>query len=128
MLLRLSGIPARATSGFRYAFPFTKADEYEVSSSCAHVWPEAYIENVGWIPFEPTGAYYALSDHSWHRADAKANAENNAQYAGSSAQSSGGGKVYVSGNRISCDGQLSLSSSNANVQIIGLQNNDYLEQ
>ncbi len=82
MLLRLSGIPARATSGFRYAFPFTKSDEYEVSSSCAHVWPEAYIENVGWIPFEPTGAYYALSDHSWHRADAKANAENNAQYAG----------------------------------------------
>lgn len=42
----------------------------------------------------------------------------------SSAQSSGGGKVYVSGNRISCDGQLSLSSSNANVQIIGIQNND----
>ena len=75
MLLRLSGIPARAASGFRYAFPFDKKDKYEVSSGCAHVWPEAYIDNVGWIPFEPTGAYYALSDTSWHRSDAGANAD-----------------------------------------------------
>lgn len=67
VMLRLSGIPARAASGFRYAFPFDIKDEYEVSSSCAHVWPEAYIENVGWIPFEPTAAYYALSNTSWHR-------------------------------------------------------------
>lgn len=67
MLLRLSGIPARAASGFRYAFPFDRKDKYEVSSGCAHVWPEAYIENVGWIPFEPTAAYYALSNTSWHR-------------------------------------------------------------
>lgn len=67
VMLRLSGIPARAASGFRYAFPFDIKDKYEVSSSCAHVWPEAYIENVGWIPFEPTAAYYALSNTSWHR-------------------------------------------------------------
>ncbi|WP_074463374.1 transglutaminase-like domain-containing protein [Butyrivibrio hungatei] len=67
MLLRLLGIPARAASGFRYAFPFDRKDKYEVSSGCAHVWPEAYIENVGWIPFEPTAAYYALSNTSWHR-------------------------------------------------------------
>ena len=44
--------------------------------------------------------------------------------AASSAQSSGGGKIYVSGTTIPCDGQLALSSSNANIQIIGLQNND----
>ncbi len=67
MLLRLSGIPARAVSGFRYAFPFEKADEYRVNSSCAHTWPEAYISGAGWIPFEPTSGYYSQSDRSWHR-------------------------------------------------------------
>jgi len=41
-----------------------------------------------------------------------------------SAKSSGGGKVYVSGTSISCDGQLALSASNANVQIIGVRNSD----
>ncbi len=67
MLLRLSGIPARAVTGYRYAFPFEKADEYRVSSSCAHTWPEAYIKGAGWIPFEPTSGYYSQSDSTWHR-------------------------------------------------------------
>lgn len=70
MLLRLSGIPARAVTGYRYAFPFEKNDEYKVSSSCAHAWPEAYIQGVGWIPFEPTSAYYTQSDSTWHKAPA----------------------------------------------------------
>ncbi|MEE3469180.1 MAG: transglutaminase-like domain-containing protein [Butyrivibrio hungatei] len=82
MLLRLSGIPARAASGFRYAFPFDRKDKYEVSSGCAHVWPEAYIENVGWIPFEPTGAYYALSATSWHRSGVNADDGWTAEYHG----------------------------------------------
>ncbi len=67
MMLRLSGIPARAVTGYRYAFPFEVADEYPVSSSCAHTWPEAYIPGAGWIPFEPTSGYYALSANTWHR-------------------------------------------------------------
>ncbi len=67
ILLRLCGIPARAAAGFRYAFPFEMMDEYKVSSGCAHVWPEAYIENAGWIPFEPTGAYYTRTNTNWHR-------------------------------------------------------------
>ena len=67
MLLRLCGIPARAVSGFRYAFPFEKAGEYTVSSSCAHIWPEAYISGIGWVPFEPTSAYYTISGNHWHR-------------------------------------------------------------
>ncbi len=67
MLLRLSGIPARAVTGYRYAFPFEKADEYSVSSSCAHTWPEAYIRGAGWVPFEPTSAYYSQSESTWHR-------------------------------------------------------------
>jgi transglutaminase-like putative cysteine protease len=67
MLLRLAGIPARAVTGYRYAFPFEKADEYKVNNSCAHAWPEAYIEGAGWIPFEPTAAYYTPTENSWHR-------------------------------------------------------------
>jgi hypothetical protein len=67
MLLRLAGIPARAVTGYRYAFPFEKADEYRVNGSCAHAWSEAYIDGAGWIPFEPTAAYYTPTENSWHR-------------------------------------------------------------
>ncbi len=67
MLLRLSGIPARAVTGFRYVAPFEKSDTYPVNSSLAHTWPEAYIENAGWICFEPTGGFYAASEYTWHR-------------------------------------------------------------
>ncbi|MBO5622043.1 MAG: transglutaminase domain-containing protein, partial [Butyrivibrio sp.] len=77
MLLRLSGIPARAVTGYRYAFPFEREDEYHVSSSCAHAWPEAYIEGAGWIPFEPTSAYYSQADSSWHKAPAPLEEEKN---------------------------------------------------
>ena len=67
MLLRLSGIPARAVSGYRYVYPFKKADAYEVSGDCAHIWPEAYIRGVGWVPFEPTSAYRTAEEYTWHR-------------------------------------------------------------
>jgi hypothetical protein len=70
MLLRLSGIPARAVTGYRYAFPFEKNDEYRINAKCAHAWPEAYIDGAGWIPFEPTPAYYTQADSSWHKAPA----------------------------------------------------------
>lgn len=40
------------------------------------------------------------------------------------AEDAGGGKVYVQGTSIDCTSQLKLAKSNANVSIIGLQNND----
>ena len=67
MLLRLAGIPARAVSGYRYVFPFEKQDAYAVAGNCAHVWPEAYLEDVGWVPFEPTAAYRTIADNTWHK-------------------------------------------------------------
>lgn len=73
MLLRLSGIPARAVSGYRYVYPFEKADAYEVSGDCAHIWPEAYIRSVGWVPFEPTSAYRTAEEYTWHRKPAAGN-------------------------------------------------------
>ncbi|WP_026494882.1 transglutaminase-like domain-containing protein [Butyrivibrio sp. WCD3002] len=80
MLLRLSGIPARVCVGYRYAFPFDARKEYVVSSSCAHIWPEAFMKDAGWIPFEPTKAYSTATDHSWHR---KAKVESETQVADS---------------------------------------------
>ncbi len=67
MLLRLVGIPARVANGYRYSFPFDVQGNYVVEANCAHVWPEAFIENVGWVPFEPTSAYTTAAEYTWHR-------------------------------------------------------------
>ncbi len=67
MLLRLSGIPARPALGFCYLYPFEEEEEYRVSGSSAHTWPEAYFENVGWVPFEPTATYPTAQSLSWNK-------------------------------------------------------------
>ena len=54
-IARSLGIPSRYVQGYR-----AKAGDslhIEVSSSSAHAWPEAYIDGVGWIAFEPTPGY-----------------------------------------------------------------------
>lgn len=76
MLLREAGIPARAMSGFRYVYPFEADKEYVVQANCAHLWPEAYIEGVGWLPFEPTSAYYNSEELTWHRGEGVTSADN----------------------------------------------------
>ena len=67
MLLRLAGIPARAVPGFRFVFPLEQKDLYEVPGSCSHVWPEAYLDGIGWVPFEPTASFRAAEEYTWHR-------------------------------------------------------------
>ena len=67
MLLRAAGVPAKAQSGYRYRYPFDKAESYPVAASYAHVWPLAYIEGAGWVPFEPTSGYYSKEEISWRR-------------------------------------------------------------
>ncbi len=67
ILLRLAGIPSRAVSGYRYVFPFAQQEAYAVSGNCAHIWPEAYFDNIGWVPFEPTAVYRTASEFTWHR-------------------------------------------------------------
>ena len=71
MLLRSVGIPARPVLGFRYSFPFDTQEEYVVEANQAHVWPEVYIANVGWVPFEPTSSYATSEEYSWHRLPAE---------------------------------------------------------
>lgn len=79
ILLRLSGIPARAQTGFRYVFPLDEESIYPVSSNCAHVWPEAFIDGFGWVPFEPTAAFRRQADYTWRR-KAKSTPEGTGDY------------------------------------------------
>lgn len=94
MLLRLAGIPARAVSGYRYVFPFEKQDAYAVAGNCAHVWPEAYLENVGWVPFEPTAAYRTAADNTWHKETPAAKADSSSTSASGMYDEYGGYEEY----------------------------------
>ena len=38
-----------------------------MAGNCAHVWPEAYLDQIGWVPFEPTTAYRTAEAYTWHR-------------------------------------------------------------
>ena len=61
VLLRAADIPARWVKGFVTgdAIDMTEQGQnvYEITNNEAHSWVEAYIEGVGWIPFEPTIGY-----------------------------------------------------------------------
>lgn len=52
IIARAYGIPARYAQG--YAFNVNGQSKTTVSSMDGHAWPEAYIDGVGWIAFEPT--------------------------------------------------------------------------
>ncbi|WP_081843247.1 transglutaminase-like domain-containing protein [Butyrivibrio sp. WCE2006] len=65
-LLRLSGIPARCVEGYCYAFPDTDYDKFSITGDRAHVWVEAYIEGIGWVPFEPTAVRRTSIDTGWN--------------------------------------------------------------
>ncbi len=56
---RTLNIPTRYVEGF--VLPEKRGDSgfYEVKSERAHAWVEAYIEDMGWVNFEPTSPYYA---------------------------------------------------------------------
>ena len=63
LLARAEGFPARFVQGF--CVPSKGKNEVMVYSGMAHAWPEVYIENVGWIPFEPTPGYSQTRYASW---------------------------------------------------------------
>ncbi len=54
LLARSQGIPARYVQGYSF---MTQSGVTEVRSDHAHAWPEAYVEGIGWIGFEPTPGY-----------------------------------------------------------------------
>lgn len=52
VLARELGVPTRLAVGYAsYASPF---DETDVLGRELHAWPEVYIDDVGWVAFEPT--------------------------------------------------------------------------
>lgn len=61
VMARSVGVPARIATGYRTGKYDTELNAYDVSLADAHSWPEVYFVNYGWIPFEPTAAYPALS-------------------------------------------------------------------
>ena len=54
LLYRALGIPARYTIG--YAGEVTAGDWSEISAANAHAWVEIYIDGMGWVQVEVTGA------------------------------------------------------------------------
>lgn len=52
MMAQSVDIPARVVVG--YAPVAAIGGEHRVTADRAHAWPELYIDQVGWVPFEPT--------------------------------------------------------------------------
>lgn len=55
LMARAEGIPARYVQGYYVRKEDT--NEVTVTTNMAHAWPEAYIDGVGWLSFEPTPGY-----------------------------------------------------------------------
>lgn len=57
LMLRSVNIPARLVHGYNATTYNPITGFYEIYRLNAHAWVEAYIENVGWVSFEPTSTY-----------------------------------------------------------------------
>jgi len=63
LLAREEGIPARYVQGFCVGANGKK--ETYVYSNMAHAWPEVYLDDIGWIPFEPTPGFATVRYTPW---------------------------------------------------------------
>ena len=59
VMLRSLDIPARLVTGFSATQKNPLTGYYEIRALDGHAWVEAWIENTGWVTFEPT-AFYQL--------------------------------------------------------------------
>jgi hypothetical protein len=63
---RCIGIPMRYVEGFAAKCDTVDSyDNYMIKNGQAHAWAEAYLEGVGWIPFEATPSYYDQRYTKW---------------------------------------------------------------
>lgn len=65
ILGRCVGIPTRYVEGFLMDSSDRERMDYLVRHRKAHSWAEAYIEGVGWIPFEATPTFYDYRYIQW---------------------------------------------------------------
>lgn len=57
IMLRTIGIPARYVVGFKMPSESSADGYYTVTAANAHAWVEAYLDDYGWVAFEPTAVY-----------------------------------------------------------------------
>ena len=66
VMLRSVGIPARWVKGYANGTEVDQAGDglrvFEIENNDAHSWVEAYIDGIGWMPFEPTIGFVNQSD------------------------------------------------------------------
>ncbi|MGI9614509.1 MAG: transglutaminaseTgpA domain-containing protein [Acidimicrobiales bacterium] len=61
-MARAIGLPARVAVGFTPGEFDASINAYRVTGKHAHAWPEVWIENIGWLRFEPTPGRGAPGD------------------------------------------------------------------
>jgi transglutaminase-like putative cysteine protease len=63
---RCIGVPTRYVEGFVATFGEEQGTAtFPIRDKQAHAWAEAYIEGVGWIPFEATPNYFTIRYNKW---------------------------------------------------------------
>jgi hypothetical protein len=66
VLARCVNIPIRYIEGFIVDYNEKEGNStYKVLNRNAHAWVEGYIKGIGWIPFEPTSAFYQSRYTGW---------------------------------------------------------------
>lgn len=66
VLARCEGIPVRYIEGFvTEEVCHTDREPVVLTGNHSHAWVEAYIEHIGWIPFEPTPGYGGHAKEQW---------------------------------------------------------------
>lgn len=67
VLGRCCRIPTRYAEGFvTTGTQRTEGKQVIITSDNAHAWAEAYLPNIGWVPFEPTPRYYEAANTAWN--------------------------------------------------------------
>ncbi len=64
-MARSIGLPARVAVGFTPGEYDPSIDAYRVNGKHAHAWPEVWIEDIGWLRFEPTPGRGAPGDEEY---------------------------------------------------------------
>lgn len=75
LMSRAAGIPARYVNGFCVPVYSEQTSQFIVGSDRAHAWPEAYLNGIGWISFEPAAGYAQYHDTPWNYVPASQTAD-----------------------------------------------------